>query len=133
MLRTRENSDVFNSLDEIYLVFTSKKQISSIDCMWHGFVMFAFLRSRHGESAYIIEQGWNLVVNRPHFRSYLIGRGSFDWVTLNSAYRFGYESSMWNRAVRVFSVCGYRREFIRGHTVKLVLRDRKRFGNAYTW
>ena len=27
MLRTRENSDVFNSLDEIYLVFTSKKQI----------------------------------------------------------------------------------------------------------
>ena len=30
MLRTRENSDVFNSLDEIYFVFTSKKQISSI-------------------------------------------------------------------------------------------------------
>ena len=30
MLRNRENSDVFNSLDEIYLVFTSKKQISSI-------------------------------------------------------------------------------------------------------
>ena len=30
VLRTRENSDVFNSLDEIYLVFTSKKQISSI-------------------------------------------------------------------------------------------------------
>ena len=30
MLRTRENSDVFNSLEEIYLVFTSKKQISSI-------------------------------------------------------------------------------------------------------
>ena len=30
MLRTHENSDVFNSLDEIYLVFTSKKQISSI-------------------------------------------------------------------------------------------------------
>ena len=28
MLRTRENSDVFNSLDEIYLVFTPKKQIS---------------------------------------------------------------------------------------------------------
>ena len=27
MLHTRENSDVFNSLDEIYLVFTSKKQI----------------------------------------------------------------------------------------------------------
>ena len=27
---TSENSDVFNSLDEIYLVFTSKKQISSI-------------------------------------------------------------------------------------------------------
>ena len=50
-----------------------------------------FLRSRHGESAYIIEQGWNLVVNRPHFRSYLIGRGSFYWVTLNSACRLGYE------------------------------------------
>ena len=30
MLRTSENSDVFNLLDEIYLVFTSKKQISSI-------------------------------------------------------------------------------------------------------
>ena len=30
MLRTRENSDVFNSFDVIYLVFTSKKQISSI-------------------------------------------------------------------------------------------------------
>ena len=30
MLRTRENSDVFNSLDEIYLVFASKKQISSM-------------------------------------------------------------------------------------------------------
>ena len=30
MLHTRENSDVVNSLDEIYLVFTSKKQISSI-------------------------------------------------------------------------------------------------------
>ena len=30
MLRTRENSDVFNSHDEIYLVFTSKKQIFSI-------------------------------------------------------------------------------------------------------
>ena len=29
-MRTRENSDVFNSLNEIYLVFTSKKQISSI-------------------------------------------------------------------------------------------------------
>ena len=29
-MRTRDNSDVFNSLDEIYLVFTSKKQISSI-------------------------------------------------------------------------------------------------------
>ena len=36
MLRTRENSDVFNSLDEIYLVFTSKKQISSI--YWIVFV-----------------------------------------------------------------------------------------------
>ena len=34
-----------------------------------------FLRSRHGESAYIIEQGWNLVVNRPEFRPHLIGRG----------------------------------------------------------
>ena len=53
-----------------------------------------FLRSRHGKSAYIIEQGWNLVVNRPHFRSYLIGQGSFDWVTLNSACRLGYESSL---------------------------------------
>ena len=30
MLCTRENSDVFNSLDEIYLVFASKKQIYSI-------------------------------------------------------------------------------------------------------
>ena len=30
MLRTRENSDVFNSLDEIYLVFTSRKQIFSM-------------------------------------------------------------------------------------------------------
>ena len=30
VLRTRENFDVFNSLDEIYLVFTSRKQISSI-------------------------------------------------------------------------------------------------------
>ena len=34
MLRTRENSDVFNSRDEIYLVFTSKKQISSIYCTY---------------------------------------------------------------------------------------------------
>ena len=33
------------------------------------------LRSRHGESAYIIEQGWNLVVNRPEFWPHLIGRG----------------------------------------------------------
>ena len=30
VLRTHENSDVFNTLDEIYLVFTSKKYISSI-------------------------------------------------------------------------------------------------------
>ena len=30
VLRTRENSDVFNTLDEIYLVFTSKKQTSPI-------------------------------------------------------------------------------------------------------
>ena len=30
VLSTHENSNVFNSLDEIYLVFTSKKQISSI-------------------------------------------------------------------------------------------------------
>ena len=30
LLRTRENSDVFNSLDQIYSVFTSKKQISSM-------------------------------------------------------------------------------------------------------
>ena len=29
-VRTHENSDVFNSRDEIYLVFTEKKQISSI-------------------------------------------------------------------------------------------------------
>ena len=36
MLRTRENSDVFNSLDEIYLVFTSKKQISSISYSDHN-------------------------------------------------------------------------------------------------
>ena len=27
VLRTRENSDVFNSRDEIYLVFTEKRQI----------------------------------------------------------------------------------------------------------
>ena len=32
MLRTRENSDIFNSLDKIYLVFISNKQISSINC-----------------------------------------------------------------------------------------------------
>ena len=30
MLRTRENSEVFNSRDKIYLIFTSKKQISSM-------------------------------------------------------------------------------------------------------
>ena len=30
MLRTHENSDVFNTLNEIYLVFTSKKKMSSI-------------------------------------------------------------------------------------------------------
>ena len=30
VLRTHENSDAFNTLDEIYLVFTSKKLISSI-------------------------------------------------------------------------------------------------------
>ena len=30
VLRTRENSDIFNSLDEIYFVFTSNNQISSI-------------------------------------------------------------------------------------------------------
>ena len=30
VLHTRENSDVFNTLDEIYLVFTSKKSISSM-------------------------------------------------------------------------------------------------------
>ena len=29
VLRTHENSDVFNTLDEIYLVFTSEKSISS--------------------------------------------------------------------------------------------------------
>ena len=37
-----------------------------------------------------------------------------------------------NRVARVFSVCRYRRGFIRGHSVKIVLRDRKRFENAYT-
>ena len=41
MLRTRENSDVFNSLDEIYLVFTSKKQISSI---YHGIEWYDMAR-----------------------------------------------------------------------------------------
>ena len=30
VLRTHENFDVFNTLDEIYLVFTSKRLISSI-------------------------------------------------------------------------------------------------------
>ena len=30
VLCTRENSDVFNTLDEIYLIFTLKKKISSI-------------------------------------------------------------------------------------------------------
>ena len=30
VLPTRENSDVFNTLDEIFLVFTSKKKMSSI-------------------------------------------------------------------------------------------------------
>ena len=30
VLCSRENSDVFNTLDEVYLVFISKKQISSI-------------------------------------------------------------------------------------------------------
>ena len=30
MLRTREIADIFNTFDEIYLVFTSEKQISSI-------------------------------------------------------------------------------------------------------
>ena len=37
-LRTRESFDVFNSLDEIYLVFTSKKQISSIYYSGRDFV-----------------------------------------------------------------------------------------------
>ena len=36
-----------------------------------------------------------------------------------------------NLVARIFSVCGYRRVFIRGHTVKIVLRDRKRFENDY--
>ena len=36
VLRTRENSDIFNSLDEIYLVFTSKKQISSMYLITHA-------------------------------------------------------------------------------------------------
>ena len=35
-----------------------------------------------------------------------------------------------NRAARVFSVCGYRRGFKRGHTVKIVQRDHKRFENV---
>ena len=56
-------------------------------------LLLELLFACHGESAYIIEQGWNLVVNRPHFRSYLIGQDSFDWVTLNSACRLGYENS----------------------------------------
>ena len=30
VLRTREITDIFNTFDRIYLVFTSKKQISSI-------------------------------------------------------------------------------------------------------
>ena len=47
------------------------------------------LRSQHGESAYIIEEGWNLT----NFRSYLIGRCSSDCVTLNNACQLGYESS----------------------------------------
>ena len=34
VLRTRENSDVFNTLDEMYLVFTSKKKIPSISSCW---------------------------------------------------------------------------------------------------
>ena len=52
-----------------------------------------FAISPRRERIYIIEHGWNLFVNRPHFRSYLIGQGRFDWVTLNSACRLGYESS----------------------------------------
>ena len=36
MLRTRENSDVFNSLDEIYLVFIEKKQILFLFYTIHG-------------------------------------------------------------------------------------------------
>ena len=35
VLRTHENSDVFNTLNEIYLVFTSKKLISSIYLSTH--------------------------------------------------------------------------------------------------
>ena len=47
MLRTRENSDVFNSLDEIYLVFTSKKQISSISHLGLQQLM-------HGKDCFIV-------------------------------------------------------------------------------
>ena len=48
MLRTRENSDVFNSLDEIYLVFTSKKQISSIYYYIYLFIFVCVCGGRGG-------------------------------------------------------------------------------------
>ena len=51
MLRTRENSDVFNSLDEIYLVFTEKKQISSIK-FGHGVLIYYYCRLSHA-AAYL--------------------------------------------------------------------------------
>ena len=37
------------------------------------FSKVSFLRSCHGESAYIIEEGWNLVVNQPEFRPHWLG------------------------------------------------------------
>ena len=36
-----------------------------------------------------------------------------------------------NRAARVFSICGYSRGCRHCHTVNIVLRDRKRFENAF--
>ena len=43
VLRTRENSDVFNSLDEIYLAFTSKK----------ANILYIFLAQEHKDTT-----GW---------------------------------------------------------------------------
>ena len=46
MLRTRENSDVFNKLDEICLVLTSKTYISSIYSTTNsGTYFFTFIAS----------------------------------------------------------------------------------------